>query len=36
MSDSRHPSKLRTALVLGSIALTIFLGYIVRIWIFGK
>jgi hypothetical protein len=36
MASSAPPNKLRTALVLASIALTIFVGYIVRVWMFGQ
>lgn len=36
METPARPGTLRTALVLASIALALFIGYIARIWIFGK
>jgi hypothetical protein len=36
METPARPNTLRTALVLASLALVLFVGYIARIWIFGK
>lgn len=36
MTGQTPPGKMRTALVLGSIALALFIGFIARVWIFGK
>ena len=36
MDTPPRPGKLRTALVLASIALTVFFGYIARVWILGS
>lgn len=36
MEKSTRPGTLRTALVMGSIALALFIGFILRTWLFGK
>jgi len=36
MAEAARPGKMRTALVLASIALAVFIGFIARIWLFGK
>lgn len=36
MDNSARPGKQRTAMVLALCALVFFLGYVVRIWMFGK
>lgn len=36
MTGTTRPGKMRTALVLASLALAVFIGFIVRVWLFGK